>query len=413
MNARTLALCGALLLCLLPVPARSEGWTAALAPRQTLPPVVISVDKARQRVTLLQNSHETRTMRSLGEMPCTTGRKSGDKESEGDLKTPEGVYFALGEVREGLDHDRFGDAAYPLNYPNPVDRLQGNTGSGIFIHGRNRGVGPRQTLGCIVLENDDLARLGTHITPQITPVVVGENVAWKNRGTQGPPADVGIAAWGWAATQERRETLFFDIYNPVLYAQSMGQPFGRFRADVLADFARREWVDIRVTDLRILEGPGYLVTAFTQQTFPEGTSGQRRLYWMRQAEIWKIVGEEWVPKSPARRTDYPSLVDREIRARLDECARAWDRRDLKTLTRAYDRQATREEHKGQAAIGQALARELEKAVNPFRGQTTVRITARGVEARLTAPGQPPRTLLFRPANFDAWVIVRDAAAGQS
>jgi hypothetical protein len=411
MSARTLALYAALLLCLFPSSARSEGWTAALGPRPTLPPIIIGVDKKQQRVTVIQNNHAARTMRSLGDLPCTTGRKSGDKDSEGDLKTPEGVYFAQGEVREGLDHERFGDAAYPLNYPNPVDRLQGNTGSGIFIHGRNRGVGPRQTLGCIVLENADLARLGTHITPQITPVVVGESVAWKNRAAQGPSADVGIAAWGWAATQERRDTLFFDLYNPVLYATSMGQPFGRFRADVLADFARREWLDIRVTNLRIFEGPGYLVTAFTQQTFPDGPSGQRRLYWMRQAEIWKIVGEEWVPKSPDRRTDYPLLVDREIRARLDECARAWDRRDLKTLARAYDRAAVRGQDTGKA-IGQTLARELGSMPNPFRGEAATRITARGVETRLTAQGQPPRTLLFRPANFDAWVIVRDAVAVQ-
>lgn len=411
MNARILALYAALLLCLLPSPARSEGWTAALGPRSTLPPVIIGVDKKQQRVTVIQNNHEARTMQSLGELPCTTGRKSGDKESEGDLKTPEGVYFVQGVAREGLDHDRFGDAAYPLNYPNPVDRLQGNTGSGIFIHGRNHGVGPRQTLGCIVLENDDLARLGTHITPQTTPVVVGESVAWKNRAAQGPPADVGIAAWGWAATQERRDTLFFDLYNPVLYAKSMGQPFGRFRTEVLADFARREWIDIRVTNLRILEGPDYLVTAFTQQTFPEGPSGQRRLYWMRQVEIWKIVGEEWVPQSPDRRTNYPLLVGREIRARLDECARAWDRRDLKTLARAYDRLATRGQDTGKA-IAQTLARELESMANPFRGEATTRITAHGVETRLTAQGMPTRTLLFRPGHFDAWVIVRDSSAAQ-
>ena len=88
-----------------------------------------------------------------------TGMRGGGKLMEGDRKTPEGVYFLLGKATGGLDFDSFGNTAFPLNYPNPVDRIQGKTGDGIMIHGRGRSFGPRQTLGCVVLENDDVDTL--------------------------------------------------------------------------------------------------------------------------------------------------------------------------------------------------------------------------------------------------------------
>ena len=48
--------------------------------------------------------------------PCITGKRPGDKLEEGDLRTPEGIYFPL-YWRANLPK-MYGIGAYPLNYPN-------------------------------------------------------------------------------------------------------------------------------------------------------------------------------------------------------------------------------------------------------------------------------------------------------
>jgi hypothetical protein len=115
-------------------------------------------------------------LKKIKDMPCTTGMRAAASWLEGDRKTPEGVYFLQGKATGGLDFDSFGNTAYPLNYPNPVDRIQGKTGDGIMIHGRGRSFGPRQTLGCVVLENDDVDTLDRHVRIHATPVVIAESV---------------------------------------------------------------------------------------------------------------------------------------------------------------------------------------------------------------------------------------------
>jgi hypothetical protein len=129
---------------------------------------------------------------------------------------------------------------------------------------------------------------------------------------------------------------------------------------------------------------------------------------MRQAELWKIVGEEWVAQNLSGGMDYASVVDREIRAQLRTCAEAWDKGDLKSLLQAYDRVGKREDDQGREAIGKTLHREMEaKKANPYRADPTVRITRQGVTVSLKPERQPSRTVLFLPGNFDSWLIVSE------
>ena len=78
---------------------------------------------------------------------CTTGKKTGDKLREGDLKTPNGVYW-LFKSWSGLElAEYFGKAAnvygvgsFELTYPNYLDLvLYGKNGDGIWIHGTSEG----------------------------------------------------------------------------------------------------------------------------------------------------------------------------------------------------------------------------------------------------------------------------------
>jgi len=86
------------------------------------------------------------------------GKKKGDKQKEGDLKTPIGVYKLLQKLD---DVDPFyGPLAFVTSYPNPYDKIRGKNGSGIWVHGF-----PLQqerddfTKGCIAINNTNLKDL--------------------------------------------------------------------------------------------------------------------------------------------------------------------------------------------------------------------------------------------------------------
>lgn len=91
----------------------------------------------------------------------------GDKEVEGDLKTPIGFYD-LGK-RFDPPSDYYGVAAFATNYPNLLDRVQNKTGGGIWIHGyplSGERLDEVKTRGCIALYNDVLNRFAKFMERQ-------------------------------------------------------------------------------------------------------------------------------------------------------------------------------------------------------------------------------------------------------
>ena len=110
--------------------------------------------------------------------PCVTGKQSGDKESENDDKTPEGIYFNNKTYRDNKV-TIFGDRAFGLNFPDVFDDFEGNEGSGIFLHGSNRDITPYSTNGCLVMANDDLADLDKRVPFKTTPIIIGNRLPYR------------------------------------------------------------------------------------------------------------------------------------------------------------------------------------------------------------------------------------------
>ncbi|MGL1934578.1 MAG: L,D-transpeptidase family protein [Fibrobacterales bacterium] len=104
-------------------------------------------------------------------LSIATGEFEGDKQVEGDKKTPEGNYF-IKDVRTGKSQGYlYGALVFKLNYPNETDVKSGKTGSGIWIHGVEFGLTPVYTKGCIALANKDVVKLAPYLTVG-TPVTI-------------------------------------------------------------------------------------------------------------------------------------------------------------------------------------------------------------------------------------------------
>jgi murein L,D-transpeptidase YafK len=135
---------------------------------KVLNPRLVVVDKSRQRVMVFRYLGK---MALEYEFPTASGEQKGKKTVSKDERTPEGVYFITHRYKDSKI-TIFGDRAMHLNYPNPSDILAGRKGDGIYIHGSNRRYKPRSTNGCLVMDNQDIARVEPLLKEQSTPVIV-------------------------------------------------------------------------------------------------------------------------------------------------------------------------------------------------------------------------------------------------
>jgi hypothetical protein len=136
---------------------------------------LILVKKALQKLYLYCYDGHYELIKSYN---CSTGEHRGKKQKEHDQKTPEGIYFNISVYRDSKI-TLFGDRAFGLNYPDIFDNLEGNFGSGIFIHGSNQTIKPFSTNGCVVLNNRDLADLDQQVSLEKTPVVIGKHLPYR------------------------------------------------------------------------------------------------------------------------------------------------------------------------------------------------------------------------------------------
>jgi len=143
---------------------------------------VIISDKKSRTLFLVEISGDNIVI--LDQYPAIYGSNNGDKYVVGDNKTPEGIYYVTGYLNEQNLKNRFrsiagryGTGAFPLNYPNPFDKMRGKTGGGIWLHG-NSIAQKFVTQGCIAIENSNIDELKNHIDIG-TPVILAESINYQ------------------------------------------------------------------------------------------------------------------------------------------------------------------------------------------------------------------------------------------
>ncbi len=144
------------------------------------------IDKRANRLYVFSRKDSGELFEEENDYYITTGKLVGDKNVKGDLRTPEGVYFVTSWISPNKLPSKYGIGAFPVNYPNELDKHNGKTGYGIWLHGTDKGYysrPPRDSEGCVVLTNIDLAELKSEIKPGLTPVVITDKVEWVDYAT--------------------------------------------------------------------------------------------------------------------------------------------------------------------------------------------------------------------------------------
>ena len=328
--------------------ADAQGWDTRIDSHSYVPPRLLAIDKASQTFYLLERKSPIHVLSSF---PCATGQADGDKRLEGDKRTPEGLYFVERRIRtDDLDYTLYGESAHALNFPNPVDRIKGKTGYGIWIHGRGKELLPRDTRGCVALSNHDILSIDTNLTNGM-PVVIADRVSWNpDPGQSEAVADELVEqVIDWAANWQGRNDDFFAHYDPDRFALSERSPFRAFRDHKERIFRSQPWIQVMVDNIHAMQGPDYWVTWFDQYyRTPDLTSlTGKRFYWQRNdAGEWRIVGREYTDASPDLERHYLANKRIEIQPLLHGWLEAWKNADPAAYAAYYGKEARQDSRRG-------------------------------------------------------------------
>lgn len=271
--------------------ALADNWQASIY-EDAAPSRLVGVDKKQKIFNFYEKKSPLRLRYSY---PCVTGQLQGDKQQINDLRTPEGIYFVEYKIANGLDFKEYGGIAYTLNYPNPVDRLRGKTGHGIWIHSKGFELVP--TKGCVAINLKNIAEIGPHLLPG-TPVVLAEELKNINGADNGELDKLRNLMREWTSAWEGRSARLFDFYDPASYTRAT-ENFALFRSNKERLFKILSFIKIYNREIHALEGPGYWVT-WSEQLYTASnlsTEGIRRLYWQKDDKgDFRIVGMEWTPR---------------------------------------------------------------------------------------------------------------------
>lgn len=126
----------------------------------TRPKISLVVELSRGTLSIIKSKGDKFDV--VEQVPVSIGKNGYGKQIEGDKRTPVGIYQINSFLKDEDLPEQYGPGAFTLDYPNVWDKRKNRTGSGIWIHGIDRGLLERPFLdsdGCVVLDNRQFDRL--------------------------------------------------------------------------------------------------------------------------------------------------------------------------------------------------------------------------------------------------------------
>lgn len=259
--------------------------------------LVVDLNKGRAYL-LEQDKGQLRVVRNLY---AGIGRSGFGKQSEGDLRTPIGIYRINGWLPDEQLPPLYGAGALPLNYPNSWDRSLGRTGSGIWLHGvppETYVRAPRSSEGCVTFSNADLLSLKQTVAIGSTPVVLVDKVEWiQPASVQDDRAQLVRDIEHWRSRWSALDTEAYLDHYAADFRTDDGMNKTAFSAYKQRVNAGKRRVEIRISELSLFAYPGesgLVVAQFMQNYVSDNfaSSSRKDQYWRRQPEgRWRIVRE--------------------------------------------------------------------------------------------------------------------------
>ena len=272
---------------------------------------ILVAEKSTHLLHLFAYDGENQIPRLVKSYPMATGKKAGNKIFQGDHRTPEGVYYLTQFIgheeltqRYGREGVIYGQGAFVLNYPNPMDKEAGKSGGGIWIHSTNdetridKGLDSR---GCVVLSNKDLIDLAQYIELGKTMIVVVHDLHYVRPEThQAEQQDVQTFLDTWLkAWNDLDINTYLASYDENRFTDPVRGKFKAFKAYKKRVFGQTKNLQVGMTDVSIIRHENhedYVVVSFRQhyKSATINDIGKKTLYLVNDEYYrWKIVAEIW------------------------------------------------------------------------------------------------------------------------
>lgn len=269
---------------------------------------VFLVDKGLKKTFLIEIRDDNPTLIKEFDK-IIVGEGNGDKLKEGDKKTPTGVYYVTGFIPPSKLDKIYGSGAFPLNYPNFVDKLYGKTGHGIWIHGRDPKENKQVSKGCVVLKNEDIDYLKTFNFIG-TPVVIAEKLHFTDEISYNTEKSFWLNFLNefyesWKNNDINRLSKLIHVRFKDSNHKSYAEYIQRKKM-LMEKFPEKTIVFENIKIFK--ENDSEVVFDFDQfYSAPNITTyGTKRLYLIKEANDFKIIAEEYIPKQmPDKFKNYP------------------------------------------------------------------------------------------------------------
>jgi murein L,D-transpeptidase YafK len=256
------------------------------------------VDARQSRLYVYQ--HLNGHIKFMADYYISQGKFGINKLREGDQKTPIGVYYITGRLSRAKLPDFYGAGALPINYPNEWDKINGRSGSGIWLHGTPSGNYSRPPLasdGCVVLTNPDLEKLYLSVEIGKTPVVISEHVDFVNQTrSEMERVATGKLIEAWRRDTESKDTARLLINYSPRFKSSTGEDLTTWFAKSRPSLATMADLSVKLKDITLFRYPGQeemIVSTFTQDNISTKAKStfRKRQYWVKERTGWKIIYE--------------------------------------------------------------------------------------------------------------------------
>lgn len=280
---------------------------------------------------------------------CSTGEVPGSKETSGDRKTPEGIYFITKAFGKRDLSSTYGSRAFVTDYPNLMDRKLNRDGNAIWLHGTNKALQPRDSNGCVALQNDDIDIVARYIRLDRTAVVITKKlhlVSPESLATEHKGISKFLDEWKNAFVAGDRERYIAFYEEPTSDVDESWKTWEPIRT---AWENARESFGMSLKNITLARGNPCVVVLFDQFIHMDrhvAKVGTKKLFLEPVGNTWKIVGEVYQPaashpdpikplQNALARLDQPQRDHKGIAALIAEWTDAWGSKDTKRYGACY------------------------------------------------------------------------------
>ncbi|MGC2047904.1 MAG: L,D-transpeptidase family protein [Gallionella sp.] len=250
------------------------------------------------RSTLFEHQNVNGEPRYVTDFYITIGKLGTEQNSEGDQRTPLGVYFVKADLPKKQLADLYGSGAYPLSYPNEWDRKNNRTGSGIWLHGTPSDTysrPPRASNGCVVLANEDLKKLASYLQVGITPVIITSRMNWNTEQDEQEREALLQEVEQWRKDRASLDTNA-SLGHYALDFSSDGMDYQSWVEKKQLVNNTKSWIKVGISNISVFaypEQPDLVVVNFEQDYSSSNLSNRmkKRQYWIKNNHRWQIIYE--------------------------------------------------------------------------------------------------------------------------